>query len=179
MRRFSVTTLIMTLALGPVSAQSGPQAAPAAAARPESTAALGPRAGRSAFVAVHGTALTAANAVIPEARVRIRDARAGRIVSVRNTDASGSFSFDRIDPGSYVVELLGTQDRVLAASDLVTLDAGDTVSVIVRLPFDISPAGALLGRTGGAQALAMIGAAVASGILTLAVTTEVSPEGNR
>ena len=41
------------------------------------------------------------------ASVRLRDARFGRIVDTQVTDKSGLFAFRAIDPGSYIVEIVG------------------------------------------------------------------------
>src|SRR5262245_22905203 len=56
---------------------------------------------------IQGNALTATNAALADAPVRLRDVRSGRIVASTRTDRSGLFSFRPVDPGSYIVELVG------------------------------------------------------------------------
>jgi hypothetical protein len=129
-----------------------------------------------AFITVQGNALDSTNRALPEAAVRLRDARAGRIVAAQLTDKSGLFSFRTVDPGSYVVELVSVQNRaVLAASELLSVDAGQSVTTVVRLPSRVPPAGGLLGRN-AAQAAVITAAAAATGVLTRAATTPVSCE---
>jgi len=109
------------------------------------------------------------NGVLPNSPVRVRDARSGRIAGSQMTDTSGFFSFTSIDPGTYVVELTGKDQTVLAASQLLTVSSGDTISAIVKLPFKIPPFAGLLGHT-VQQALAITSAAAASGVLATEVT---------
>src|SRR5512140_1488666 len=61
----------------------------------------------TAFTTIQGNALTSTNGVLPGTTVRLRDARAGRIVDVQTTDKSGLFTFNAVDPGSYVIEVVG------------------------------------------------------------------------
>ncbi len=110
------------------------------------------------------------------AQYRLRDARTGRIVSTQTTDKAGLFEFPAIDPGSYIAELLGAADTVLAASQLINVNAGETVTTAVQLPFRLPPLGGLLGHT-TAQAIAITTAAAATGVLSAATTTNVSDDG--
>ena len=47
--------------------------------------------------------------------------------------------FRTVDPGSYIVELLGDGDTVLAASQLLNVNAGEAISTVVKLPFQLPP----------------------------------------
>jgi hypothetical protein len=95
-------------------------------------------------------------------------------VDVTVTDKAGVFVFRQVSPGTYVIELVGPDNSVLAASQLLSVNAGDTVSAIVKLPFRTPFAGALGNK---APAAAIIAAtAAASGVLaTRVVGTDVSP----
>ena len=130
----------------------------------------------AAFSTIQGNALDSANGILPDSPVRLRDARAGRIVSMQRTDKSGLFEFRTVDPGSYIVELLGDGDTVLAASQLINVNAGEAVSTVVKLPFRLPPFGGLFGHT-TAQAIAITSAAAATGVLNAATTTDVSADG--
>src|SRR5580765_568633 len=57
--------------------------------------------------AIQGNALTSSNGALANATVRLRDARIGQIIETQTTDQSGLFGFRTVDPGSYVVEILG------------------------------------------------------------------------
>ena len=79
---------------------------------------------------IHGNALNSTNGALANSMVRLRDARFGRIVDSQFTDRSGMFAFGTIDPGSYIVELMGQDQSVLAASQIISVNSGDTVTAI-------------------------------------------------
>jgi hypothetical protein len=121
------------------------------------------------FCTIQGNALDAASRPLPATTVRLRDARSGRIVASGATDSAGLFVFRTLDPGSYVVELIGSDRGVLAASGIVNIDAGQTLSVIVKLPFRPPLLGGLLGHSVRSAAI-VSAAAVGAGILAATVT---------
>jgi len=123
----------------------------------------------AAFTTIQGNALNSLNAALPNSPVRLRDARYGRIVTSQLTDNAGLFSFTSVDPGTYIVELTGKDDVVLAASQLLTVAAGDTVSAVVKLPLRLPAVGGVAGHT-AQQVLAVTAAAAASGVLATQVT---------
>jgi hypothetical protein len=126
---------------------------------------------------IQGNALTATNGALPDSLVRLRDARFGRIVATQTTDKSGLFAFKVIDPGSYVIEIIGPdQTAVMGASQLIHVSAGEAVSAVVKLPFKIPPFAGLLGNT-APQITAVTASAATSGVLTTVITTQepVSP----
>lgn len=121
------------------------------------------------FTTIQGNALNSTNGVLADTPVRLRDVRFGRIVDTTITDKAGLFTFRGVDPGSYVVELMGKDQTILAASQVLNVDAGAAVSAIVKLPFRIPPFGGILGHT-AASAVAVASAAAASGVLAREVT---------
>jgi hypothetical protein len=124
----------------------------------------------SAFGTIQGYALNWNNTALPDSLVRLRDARYGGIIGTQLTGTSGMFTFRAVDPGTYVVELMGKdQTTALAASQLLTVGAGETVSAVVKLPFRAPLFGGLFGHT-TQQAMAVISAAAASGVLVASVT---------
>jgi hypothetical protein len=157
-----------------VTAGAARSAVPARAGAP----AVLPGTRETAFSTIQGNALDSTDGILPDSPVRLRDARIGRIISTQRTDKSGVFEFRGVDPGSYIVELLGTTDSVLAASQLINVNAGEAVSAVVKLPFRLPPLGGLLGHT-TAQAIAITSAAAATGVLNAATTTDVSSDGTR
>ena len=116
----------------------------------------------TALTTIQGNTLTSTNGVLPDAVVRLRDARAGRIRGTQTTDRAGLFAFHSVEPGTYVVEIVGDDQTILAASQMLNVDAGDTVSAVVKLPFRIPLMGGLLGHT-VQSATAIAVAAAASG----------------
>lgn len=69
----------------------------------------------------------------PEAKIRLRSVDTGRGVARAVSDADGRFTFERVEPGSYVVELLSPEDKVLAIGDLFGVTPGGQVTTLVRL----------------------------------------------
>jgi hypothetical protein len=86
------------------------------------------------FATVHGKALDSTDASLPHSLVRLRDARMGQVVDTQVTDKNGLFSFFKVDPGFYLVELFDKSQQTLAASPLVTAQAGVTSNTTVKLP---------------------------------------------
>jgi hypothetical protein len=122
----------------------------------------------NAFILIQGNALDAADRPLAQRPVRLRDARYGRVVHSVVTDKSGLFEFQTVDPGSYVVELLGPEQVVQAASELVHVNAGQSVLVIVKLPLELKPIAGFLGHT-MSQAATILSTAAASGVLASSV----------
>ena len=85
--------------------------------------------------------------------MRLRDARFGRIVGTQLTDKSGLFAFKAVDPGTYIVEIINNDESVLAASQLLHVNAGEAISAVVKLPFRVPP---VAGHPGGANTPAVI-----------------------
>ena len=146
-------------------------AAPAFAQAPPASAAqrLLPGTKVSVLSTVRGTALNSTNSPLPEAVVRLRDARSGRIVDTTKTDKDGVFVFRNVDPGSYVVELMNPANTtVLASSPIVYVGSGESASAIVKLPFRLPAYTAAFGNMNSNAAListaaqAIIAAASAS-----------------
>jgi hypothetical protein len=123
-----------------------------------------PGTGPNAFIVIQGNALDAFDGALPDSVVRLRDARYGRIVNTQITDKAGLFEFRTVDPGSYVIELIDDQQAVLAASQLLHVNAGEAVSAVIKLPFVLAPRGGLLGHT-AQQAAGVLLAAASSGVL--------------
>jgi hypothetical protein len=107
--------------------------------------------------------------------VRLRDARRGRIVASDVTDKTGAYAFRALDPGSYIVELIGQDQSVITASQLINVNAGETAGAAVKSPFKIPPFGGVLGHS-AASAAVVAATAAASGLLATAVSgNAVSP----
>ncbi len=153
-----VVAFVVTTGLHAVAQQSGVSTTPR----------LLPGTKTNLFPTIRGTATTSGNSPLPHAVVRLRDARFGRIVGTQTTDASGAFSFNTLDPGSYVVEVMGN-DGVLAASPIINVNAGDVATAAVRLPLRL-PMTARFVNHAGPSAGAVLSAAAASGVLARTVS---------
>lgn len=175
-RRLIAISALAALSAISVPAQEAAQpqtSRPAKLSRPARRGAVSPPV--SALARVQGSALTAQSAGLPQAPVRLRDARYGRVVRTRLTDDHGFFAFPLIDPGSYVVELLDERQQILAASQLVSVNAADVASVVVREPLPVTALSREASHSDSHLA-SITSAAAASGILaTRPPKDDVSP----
>lgn len=125
---------------------------------------------------IQGNALNSTNGQVANAIVRLRDARFGRIVGTAITDQSGLFAFRNVDPGTYIVEMMaGDESSVLAASQLLNVNAGEVVSAVVKLPFRVPPFAGAMGVNSTPTATLLATQAAANGVIAIASTTPVSP----
>jgi hypothetical protein len=123
---------------------------------------------------IQGSALNSADAPLPDTLVRLRDARFGRVIETRLTDKSGMFVFRVVDPGTYIVELLGRDRTPLAASEILDVNAGDEVSAVVKLRH-MTPFAGLLSSSIAPLAAMIATQAAATGIAAVVPTAPVSP----
>jgi hypothetical protein len=151
------------------SGAAGAKPAPAAIAR-ETTPTLLTGTRPDVLTTIQGNAVDSTNGQLANTMVRLRDARGGRIVESQLTDKAGGFAFKALDPGSYIVEMMATDQTVLTASQLINVNAGEAVSVLVKLPFRILPLAGVLNNTTPATAAAIIATAAASGVLATKVS---------
>jgi hypothetical protein len=129
-----------------------------------------------ALTTIQGNALSSTNGQMNNAIVRLRDARFGRIVDTQMTDTSGMFAFKAIDPGSYIVELMSNDQTIMAASQLLSVNAGETISAVVKLPFRIPPFAGILGSNMSTPSAVLVATeAAASSVAALVPTIPISP----
>jgi hypothetical protein len=117
------------------------------------------------FGTIQGHALNSVGSGLPKAILRLRDVRMGAIVEMQMSDSAGAFRFLSIDPGAYVVEILGDNRRsVLAASDILTVNPSQMILTSVQLPRHALAAGMGFGAlTSSAGTVATM--AASSGVL--------------
>lgn len=82
---------------------------------------------------VVGYVYTANNSVVVDAQVQLRATVGGGVAAVTRTNATGEFTFDRITPGAYVIELVNPTGSVTALGHPFTVAAGETVATFVRI----------------------------------------------
>ena len=116
----------------------------------------------SSLATIKGSATNSSNGSLPNSMVRLRDARFGRIVNTTLTDKTGGFSFAGVDPGNYIVEIVGTNQAPIAATQMLSANAGETVTAVVKLPIKPSMFASILGQQGGSTSPAGAGGAVSS-----------------
>jgi hypothetical protein len=132
-RRLPLSTIVLLMAT------TLPAAAQQSAVAPAARAARKPAVRATALSTILGNALNWSNGALPDTTVRVRDLQTGRIVGSAPTDKLGGYSFKGLDPGNYVVEIVGADNAALAATNLISANAGQTVHTSVKLPYN--PAG--------------------------------------
>jgi hypothetical protein len=154
---------IFALALGAVMAattlqgQSSPAGTPKASPPSGALPRVLPGTRVDVYSTIKGNALDAENVALPTSLVRLRSAQLGQLIDTQVTDKSGKFSFFRVDPGYYIVELFDAQRRTLAASPMIVTGPGSTATTSVKLPTKESMLTSLLllgpgGSNGGTAA---------------------------
>src|SRR5262245_34463044 len=126
----------------------------------------------NAYGIIQGNALDSTNRQLANVTIRLRDARYGGILGTEITDESGLFAFKNLAPGSYVAELIGNDDTVLAASELLNINAGEAASAIVKLPFRLPPFADIVGTVAPNSASAIVTQAIATGLMGVALIGE-------
>ena len=129
----------------------------------------------NALTTIQGNALNSTNGAMNGVVVRLRDARFGRIVDTQLTDKAGLFAFKAIDPGTYIVEVMSNDELVLAASQLLNINAGEAISAVVKLPFRLPALAGVLGSASAPSATAIALEAAAGGIASVVPTAPISP----
>ena len=174
-RLLSIATVsLMAFSALPLAAQQQAATAVRTARNTVSKAALA-KAKENGLTTIQGNALNSTNGQLNGVVVRLRDARFGRIVDTQLTDKSGLFAFKALDPGTYIVEIMSNDQSILAASQLLNVNAGEAVSAVVKLPFRIPPFAGIMGSTSTPTAVAVATEAAASSVAAVVPTVPVSP----
>ena len=94
---------------------------------------VGAATGSGGITSVLGAAWKVDNTPIPAAQVQLRNLVSGKVEARAVADQAGQFTFSRIEGGTYVVELLGDNGRVLTVGHAFVIAPGETVATFVRL----------------------------------------------
>jgi hypothetical protein len=82
---------------------------------------------------VLGNAWNADSTPIARARLQLRNVISGRVEATTVADERGEFTFSGIEGGTYVVELVSADGKILAVGHPFAIATGETVSTFVRL----------------------------------------------
>ena len=175
-RLLSIATVsVISITALPVAAQKQGPTSVTPATSTVSKAALA-RAKERSLTTIQGNALSSTNGPLTGVLVRLRDARFGRIVDAQLTDRSGLFAFKAVEPGSYIVEIMASDQSILAASQLLIVNAGEAVSAVVKLPFRLPTFAGIMGSTITPTAAAVATAAAVSSVAAVVPTIPISPD---
>lgn len=126
-------------------------------------ASFGPR-----TTTIRASAWNSDSSPIKGANLRLRNVVTGKIEAVAKANDAGQFTFENVEGGSYVVELVTESGRVIAIGHVFTIAPGETVATFVRVGPKIPWATALFNNTA---------ANVASTAATEGITA-IRPAGN-
>ena len=70
---------------------------------------------------------------LPISKVRLRNLQTGRADAAATANEEGRFTFQNLEGGSYVIELVGDDGKVIALSQSFRIEPGETVATFVRL----------------------------------------------
>jgi hypothetical protein len=94
---------------------------------------VGPARRSSAAGTILGTVWDAQNHAVPDALVRLRNLTTGKIEASTRASQGGQFTFQTVEGGNYVLELVDDQGRVIAIGQMFSVAPGETVATFVRL----------------------------------------------
>ena len=113
----------------------------AAMSQPSAEAQTGGAPGRSPTVsgstrdavqtAISGTAVTQAGQPLANVQVQARNLLTGQVAGTARTGGNGQFSITRLDPGSYVLEIIDGSGRVGGTSPFLSVAPGGPVLTTV------------------------------------------------
>lgn len=121
--------------------------------------------------ALGGVAQSADRAPLSNFRVQVRNANTGELAGSTTSNQAGQFSFTSLQPGSYVVEIVDANGKVVGLSASLPVAAGSTVTVTVGA----TAAGALAAGGGGLslQGLGPLASVAVAGAASGAAVTAV------
>jgi hypothetical protein len=110
-------------------------APPRADGRPpaRTPARVGATAGTGGMTSVIGAAWKMDNSPIPGAQVQLRNLVSGKVEARSVADEAGQFTFARLEGGTYAVELLGENGKIVTVGHAFVIAPGETVATFVRL----------------------------------------------
>lgn len=86
---------------------------------------------RNSFIV--GNAWNSDNTPLPDARLRLRDVVTGHVIAATTAYATGHFAFPPVAPGTYLVELVNEDAKILCVGNVFGIGPGETVATFVRL----------------------------------------------
>jgi hypothetical protein len=96
------------------------------------TSITGPDAIVTRATTIHGSAWTADNTPIAQARLRLRNVVNGRIEGSTIANDAGQFVFQNVAGGSYIVELVSGSGKTEVVGHVFSIAPGETVATFVR-----------------------------------------------
>ena len=124
-----------------------------------------------------GTVVDIRQVPVAKAKVRLRDLDRGVILGESETNGNGEYEFLTLEPGTYVVEMVLVDGKVIALSNAGALQRYETLNTVVQLPGrwdvateNVTMPGSVISFVGASSQMTMT--AVTVGI---AATTNITP----
>ena len=106
---------------------------------------------------INGTVISPEGLPLPDTAVRARNLLTGEVSETKMTGPGGEYSF-AVDPGNYVVEILGEDGLVIATTAFVSAVAGVTLATAATVAATAGALSAVSSVTGLAAVLGTAGA---------------------
>lgn len=142
-RTFAVVTLFLACSGSghwPVLAQEGASAARPSTSRTAAIARTSPAGHGPARVvstsrasAIRGAAWRSDNTPVGDARLRLRNVITGNVQGTTVSDEDGTFGFNAVPPGTYLIEMVTESGRIVMVGQTFTVAPGTTVATFLRL----------------------------------------------
>jgi carboxypeptidase family protein len=113
---------------------------------------------------ISGTASDVNGHALADTGVHLRNISTGQLVGRATTNGVGQFSFDRLPPGSYVVEVVNTVGQIIGTSGSVVVSAGAAVTGVSVTGSAATRAAASTGGFSSHHVGLILGAAAAAGV---------------
>lgn len=129
---------------------------------------------------INGTATGSQGQTLASYTIRVRNADTGQLAGSTTTGATGQFTFTGLDPANYVVEIVDQAGHIIGTSSMLSVAAGQTVSMTVGASMTAGAAAIAGGATGfwtstaGILTIAAVGAGV-TGIVVAVNKSNASP----
>jgi len=131
-------------------------------------------AGSTGETRVVGTVIDVRQVPVAYAHVQLRDLRSGVVIAEGDTNASGEYEFKVAEPGTFVVEMVLLDSRVLALSNAGSLARYQTLNTVIQLPGRWDTASRSMQMIVGATAFFGIGSARTMTSSTLALASDAA-----
>jgi hypothetical protein len=125
---------------------------------------VGAKAAANGETSVRGAAWNFDNSPIAGAHVQLRNLVSGRVEASAVANETGRFAFAKIEGGTYAVELIGQNGKVLTVGHAFVIAPGETVATFVRLGTKVPWFSGFFGNAASAIAIA----AASQGITAIA-----------
>ena len=111
-----------------------------------------------------GTASDVNGHVLSDSSVQLRNVSTGQLVATGMTNGVGQFSFERLPPGSYVVEVVNSAGQIIGTSGSVVVSAGAAVTGVSVTGSAATKAATRAGVFSTHHVGLILGAAAAAGV---------------